>query len=136
MQISLVFLVCSGQGDSLTVMLSQMSNLKHNTGRTRNRYWWQHHGQTFAHVQVVVRAELSACAKTEEKYISGCLHKTLEKKGKQNYEWVNSKKLSFNTRKILRNSLPYIFRCFLIFCVFVQSTLLYIQFAFIFPALF
>ncbi len=48
---------------------------------------------------------------------------------------VNSRKLSFNTRKILRNFLPYIFRCFLIFCVFVQSALLCIQFAFIFPAL-
>ena len=96
----------------------------------------QHRGQTFAHARVVVRAELSARTKTEEKYISGRLHKALEKKGKQNYEGVNTRKLSFNTRKILRNSLPYIFRYFLIFCVFVQSALLCIQFAFIFPALF
>ncbi len=62
--------------------------------------------------------------------------KLYRKKGKQNYEGVNTRKLSFHTRKILRNSLPYIFRCFLIFCVSVQSALLCIQFAFIFPALF
>ena len=85
----------------------------------------QHRCQTFAHARVV-RAELSARTK-----ISGRLHKALEKKSKQNYEGVNTRKLSFNTRKILRNSLPYIFRCFLIFCVFVQSALLCIQFAFI-----
>ncbi len=90
-------------------------------------------GQTFTHVRVVVRAEFTARTKTEEKYISGRLHKALEKKGKQNYEGVNTRKLSFNTRKILRNSLPYIFRCFLIFCVFVQFALLCIPFGFIFP---
>ncbi len=38
----------------------------------------QHRGQTFA--RVVVRAELSARTKTEEKYISERLHKALEKR--------------------------------------------------------
>ncbi len=37
-------------------------------------------GQTFAHARVVVRAELSARTKTEEKYISERLHKALEKR--------------------------------------------------------
>ena len=40
----------------------------------------QHRGQTFAHAQVVVRAELSARTKTEEKYISERLDKALEKR--------------------------------------------------------
>ena len=40
----------------------------------------EHCGQTFAHARVVVRAELSARTKTEEKYTSGRLHKALEKK--------------------------------------------------------
>ncbi len=48
----------------------------------------QHRGQTFAHVRVVVRAELSARTKTEEKYISGRLHKALEKR-------VNKKKVNY-----------------------------------------
>ncbi len=51
--------------------------------RVANRdSWWhsQHRGQTFAHVRVVVRAELSARTKTEEKYISGRLHKAVEKR--------------------------------------------------------
>ena len=43
----------------------------------------------------------------------------------------NSKKLSYNIRKILKNSLPYISSCFLIFFVFLNS-LLCIQFAFVF----
>ena len=45
-------------------------------------------------------------------------------KSKQNYEGVNSGKLSFNTRKILRSSLPCRFIRFLNFDVFVLSTLL------------
>ncbi len=40
----------------------------------------QHRSQTFAHARVVVRAELSAHTKTEEKYISGGLHKALAKR--------------------------------------------------------
>ncbi len=40
----------------------------------------QHRGQTFAHARVVVRAELSARTKAEEKYTSECLHKALEKR--------------------------------------------------------
>ena len=40
----------------------------------------KHRGQTLAHARVVVRAELSARTKTEEKYISGRLHKALEKR--------------------------------------------------------
>ncbi len=43
--------------------------------------WRQHRGQTFAHARVVVRAELSARTKTEEKYISDRLHEALEKRG-------------------------------------------------------
>ena len=39
-----------------------------------------HRGQTFAHARVVVRAELSARTKTEEKYTSERLHKALEKR--------------------------------------------------------
>ncbi len=64
------------------------------------------------------RAELSARTKTEEKYIAGRLHKALEKKGKQNYEGVNTRKLSFNTRKILRNSLALYFQVFSYFLCF------------------
>ena len=40
----------------------------------------EHRGQTFAHARVVGRAELSARTKTEEKYISGRLHKAPEKR--------------------------------------------------------
>ena len=40
----------------------------------------QHRVQTFAHARIVVRAELSARTKTEEKYISERLHKALEKR--------------------------------------------------------
>ncbi len=40
----------------------------------------QHRGQTIAHARVVVRAELSARTKTEEKYTSERLHKALEKR--------------------------------------------------------
>ncbi len=39
-----------------------------------------HRGQTFAHARVVVRVELSARTKTEEKYTSERLHKALEKR--------------------------------------------------------
>ena len=63
---------------------------------------YQHRGQTFAHARIVFRAELSTRTKTEERYIS---------------QGVNTRKLSFNTRKINRNSLPYILRCFLFFVV-------------------
>ena len=44
------------------------------------RFVDQTRGQTFAHARVVVRAELTARTKTEEKYISGRLHKALEKR--------------------------------------------------------
>ena len=40
----------------------------------------EHRGQTFAHARDVVRAGHSARTKTEEKYISGRLHKALEKR--------------------------------------------------------
>ncbi len=40
----------------------------------------EHRGQTFARARVVVRAELSARTKTEEKYITGRLHKPSRKK--------------------------------------------------------
>ena len=45
-----------------------------------NEYTEQHRGQTFAHARVVVRAELSARIKTEEKYTSERLHKAVEKR--------------------------------------------------------
>ena len=40
----------------------------------------QYRGQTFAHARVVLRAELSARTKTEDKYTSGGLHNALEKR--------------------------------------------------------
>ncbi len=46
--------------------------------------------------------------KTEEKYTSGRLHKALEKMVNKIERGVNTRNLSFNARKILRNSLPYI----------------------------
>ena len=61
------------------------------------------------------------------------------KMGKQNYEWVNSvnsERLSLNPRSILRSSLPYTFRRFLILRAFLHPALLCIQFTFTFPALF
>ncbi len=61
------------------------------------------------------------------------LRKSLGKRVNKVTRVVDTKKLSFNTRKILRNSLPYISRRFLIFCVFVQSALLCIQFVISFP---
>ncbi len=66
--------------------------LRHSSVKTMNRnaMWetcgkkftciYKHRGQTFAHARVFVRAELSARTKTEEKYISECLHKALEKR--------------------------------------------------------
>ncbi len=52
----------------------------HRNIRKAKMYLKEHRGQTFAHARVIVRAELSARAKTEEKYISGRLHKALEKR--------------------------------------------------------
>ncbi len=40
----------------------------------------KHRGQTFARARVVVRAEVSARTKTEEKYTTGRLRKALEKR--------------------------------------------------------
>ena len=56
------------------------------------------------------------------------------KKGKQNYEVVNTKKLSFNTRNILRYSLSNISRRFLTFCVFFAAHALF--FVYNLPSLF
>ncbi len=42
--------------------------------------FYQQRGQTFAHAPVVVRADVSARTKTEEKYISERLHKALDKR--------------------------------------------------------
>ena len=42
----------------------------------------QHRGQTFARARVLVRAEVLARTKTEEKYTSGRLHDAVGKNGK------------------------------------------------------
>ncbi len=81
----------------------------------------KHRGQTFAHARVVVRAELSARTKTEEKYISGRFHEALEKRVNK----IMGKIMRRNTRKILRNSLPYIFRCFIFVFLFSPHSFVY-----------
>ncbi len=68
---------------SLDVKGFELANLSSdNNSRMRKRLTavleltgYKHRGQTFAHARVVVGAELSASTITEEKYISGRLHK-------------------------------------------------------------
>ncbi len=74
-----VYIVLLGQVKYVSASLYKEYETDHNE-KDGGCTFYQHRGQTFAHARVVVRAELSARTKTEEKYISGRLHKALEKR--------------------------------------------------------
>ena len=76
----------------------------------------------------------NSCKDIQQEY--GCRHvyEALEKRVNKNYEGVNSEKLSFSIRNLLKTSLPYIFSSrFLAFFAFLSFSLLCIQFALFFP---
>lgn len=82
-------------------------------------------------MRVLVRTTNKICKKTEEKYTPRRVYKALEDRVSKITRGVKSRNLSFITKKISRNFLPYIFWHFLNFNVFFlfhtpfcQSTLL------------
>ena len=69
------------------ILLVPLTATRHGSAADDNNECDKYRGQTFAHARIVVRAELSAQTKTEEKYITGRHRKPLEKNVNKIMRW-------------------------------------------------